>query len=312
MEYRTLEINVISAKGLKDLNLFSKMDVYVVVSLSGDKQMTKTNVDRKGGTSPTWNFTVKFTIDESAARQNRLNLEFKLRCNRSLGGDKDIGVVYDPVAELLNSTGYGKSMQLVSYQVIRPSGKPQGILNFSCKFMEKVATGGELLMPEAKAHGPVIAYAAPVVGTSAPPYDGFYPPAAAPHPPHQPYCYRYQPPPPGYGYPVISALPYNGSYPPDAAFHRPPPPPYGYGYPPPPPGYGYPGPPPPGYGYPGPPPPGYGYPGPPPPGYGYQRQKMNKFWTELGARLLGRALGGLLIGDMPVPDAGSGTGFSLY
>ncbi|KAG6664297.1 hypothetical protein CIPAW_02G083700 [Carya illinoinensis] len=209
MGYRTLEINVTSAKDLKDLNLFSKMDVYVVVSLSGDKQKAKTKVDREGGTSPSWNFPVKFTIDESAARQNRLNLEFKLRCDRSLGGDKDIGVVYVPVTELLNSTGDGKSMQFVSYQVTKPSGKPQGILNFSYKFIDKVAAGGEPLVPEGKAYEPVTAYPAPVVGTSALPYDGFYPPAAAPHPPPPPYGYGYPPPPPGYGYP---------------------PPPPGYGY----------------------------------------------------------------------------------
>ncbi|XP_041000897.1 protein SRC2-like [Juglans microcarpa x Juglans regia] len=276
MEYRTLEINVTSAKDLKDLNLFSKMDVYVVVSLSGDKQKAKTKVDREGGTSPSWNFPVKFTIDESAARQNRLNLEFKLRCDRSLGGDKDVGVVYVPVAELLNSTGDGKSMQFVSYQVTKPSGKPQGMLNFSYKFIEKVAAGGEPLVPEAKAHEPVTAYPAPVVGTSALPYDGLYPPAAAPHPPPPPYGIGYPPPPPGYGYP---------------------PPPPGYGYPPPPPGYGYP-------------------PPPPPPGYGYQPgvqqpQKKNKFGMGLGAGLLGGALGGLLIGDM-VSDAGCDAGFGDF
>ena len=133
MEYRTLELNVVSAKDLKDVNLFSKMDVYVVVSLSGDshhhKQKTKTNVAKDSGTSPSWNFPMKFTIEEYAAQQNRLTLEFKLRCDRSLG-DKDIGVVYVPIQELLNSTG-DKSMKFVSYQVRKPSGKPQGELNFS-------------------------------------------------------------------------------------------------------------------------------------------------------------------------------------
>ncbi|KAB1214012.1 hypothetical protein CJ030_MR5G017275 [Morella rubra] len=90
MEYRTLEVNVLSATDLKDLNHFSKMGVYVVVSLSGDsqhEQKAKTNVDQHGGTSPSWNFPMKFTINESAVRQNRLILEFKLRCEQcSLGG----------------------------------------------------------------------------------------------------------------------------------------------------------------------------------------------------------------------------------
>jgi hypothetical protein len=48
MEHRSLEINVISARDLKDVNL-----VYVL--LSGDSHITqkaKTNVDRNGGTNP--------------------------------------------------------------------------------------------------------------------------------------------------------------------------------------------------------------------------------------------------------------------
>ncbi|KAJ9154492.1 hypothetical protein P3X46_027817 [Hevea brasiliensis] len=283
MEQRTLEINVISAKDLKDVNLFSKMDVYAVVSISGDsqlhKQKTKTPVDRDGGTNPTWNFPARFTIHGDPAQQNRLNLVFKLRCDRALG-DKDIGEVNVPIKELFDSMGDGKSMQFVSYQVRKPSGKPKGELNFSFKFGDKVVSEPKV---GDKADQPVTAYPAapPVVGPSSTPYGG-------------PGPYPTVPPPPvaGYAYP-------------------PPPPPY-TGYPPPPhqPGYGYP-PPPPGYGYPPAPQAGYGYP-PAQAGYGYppvqQPPKKNKFGmglgAGLGAGLLGGALGGLLIGDM-VSDAGA-------
>ncbi|KAK4586740.1 hypothetical protein RGQ29_023776 [Quercus rubra] len=221
MEYRTLELNVVSAKDLKDVNLFSKMDVYVVVSLSGDshhhKQKAKTNVAKGSGTNPSWNFPMKFTIEEYAAQQNRLTLEFNLRCDRSLG-DKDIGVVYVPIQELLNSTG-DKSMKFVSYQVRKPSGKPQGELNFSYKFGEKISNA--TVAPKVYGDEPVTAYpvAKPVVGPSAP-YGGSYPP-----PP---------PPGPGYGYPPPPPPPYQQPY-----GGYPPPPPQGYGYPPGP-GYGYP------------------------------------------------------------------------
>jgi hypothetical protein len=263
MEHRTLEINVISAKDLKDVNLFSKMAVYVAVSLSGDsknKQKAKTNVDRDGGTSPSWNFPMKFTVDESAVKQNQLILVFTLRCDRSLG-DKDVGEVHVPVKELLNSTGDGNSMQFVSYQVRKPSGKAQGALNFSYKFSEKMA-----YYAASKAE-PVTAYP---VGPSAPPSDGSYPPpqgeySYATPPPYQAYG-GYPPSQPGYGYPPG------------------PPPQPGYGYPPPQPGYGYP-----------PPQPGYGY---PPVQQQQQPKKKNKFGMGLGAGLLGGALGGLLIGDM--------------
>ncbi|GLT63986.1 hypothetical protein SLA2020_365070 [Shorea laevis] len=217
---------------------------------------------------------MKFTINEYAAKQNgQLTLLFTLRCDRSLG-DKDVGEVYVPLKELLNSAGDGKSMQFVSYQVRTASGKPKGELNFSYKFSEKLAYAAP-----SKAE-PVTAYP---VGPSAPSSDGPYPP------PHQG----------GYSYDTAAPPP------PNQAYGGYPPPQPGYGYPPPQPGYGYP-PPQPGYGYPL-PQPGYGYPQPQP-GYGYppvqqQPKKKSKFGMGLGAGLLGGALGGLLIGDM-VSDGG--------
>ncbi|KAJ6904205.1 protein SRC2-like [Populus alba x Populus x berolinensis] len=276
MGERTLEINVISARGLKDVNYISKMDVYAVVSISGGddskqkpKQKTKTPVDRAGGKNPTWNFPIKFTIPQTPIAENRLNVVFNLKCERALG-DKDVGEVNVPVKELLDSAGDGKSMKFVSYQVRKPSGKPKGEVSFSFKF-SGISTAAAAKVTNSSSQ-PVTAYAAvPVVGPSSVPYagPGLYPP-----------------PPPGYGYP--------------------PPPPYGGYASPPQPGYGYP-PPPGGYGYP-PVQGGYGY---PPQVQGQQPQK-NKFGMGLGAGLLGGAIGGLLIGDM-VSDAGfdDGGGFDF-
>ncbi|KAM7259993.1 hypothetical protein ACFE04_015734 [Oxalis oulophora] len=129
----TLQLQIISAKHLKDVNYIGKMDVYVVVSLSGDAaspQKIKTSVDRDGGTNPTWNFPMKFTVTDSLAQQDRLTLHFKLKCERLVGGDRDIGEVNVPVKEFLDSTMNG-STQFVTYQVRKPSGRPQGSLNFS-------------------------------------------------------------------------------------------------------------------------------------------------------------------------------------
>ncbi|KAM7488179.1 hypothetical protein LguiB_025663 [Lonicera macranthoides] len=265
MEHRTLEITLIGAKDLKQVNLISSMDVYAVVSISGggaNPQQIKSPVDTQGNRNPNWNFPMKFTIDAAAAEQNRLTLIFKLRCQRSLG-DRDIGEVHVPLKELLS--GDGKSVQFVRYQVRKPSGKAKGELNFSYKFGEKGKT-------VAKSDEPVTAYPAghPAAGSSSaypPPYaatgsSGSYPPPSS------------YPPQPGQGYP---------------------PPQPSYGYPPPQPGYGYPPPPQPGYGYP--PQQGYGYPP-------VQKPKKNKMGMGLGAGLLGGALGGLLIGDM-ISDAGS-------
>ncbi|XP_022760552.1 protein SRC2-like [Durio zibethinus] len=284
MAHRTLEVNVISAKGLKNVNLIDKMDVYAIVSLKRDslkqkqKQKIKTPVDKDCGKDPNWNFPVKFTVDESLAKSNNLNLKFKIKCERILG-DKELGQVNVPVKELLDSSGEGGSMKFVSYQVRKPSGKPEGTLNFSYKFGDKDSE--PVKSDKSKGEQSVTAYPAHMAaGSSSAPYG-----APGPYPPPQPAGYGYPPP------PVAAAY---GGYPQQA---------------PPPPGYGYP--PPPGYGYP-PPPPGYSY--PPPGGYGYPPvqqppKKNSNLGLGLGAGLLGGAIGGLLIGDMVSDAAAYDAGF---
>ncbi|KAM3357872.1 protein SRC2 [Capsicum galapagoense] len=302
MDYRALEINVMSGKDLNKVNLITKMDVYVVVSISGadddrSNQKTKTHVDHDGDNNPTWNFPIKFTIDENAAVQNRLHLVFKLRCQRALG-DKDIGEVDVPIKELLESPNSSTgSKQFVSYQIRKPSGKPKGQLTFSYQFSDKI-TGNSSV--DSKIDHPVTAYPAvnpnPMVESTS-----VYPPPRPPQGPTRPY-----PPPPTYacGGSGPTPPPPTAGYPPSTVGYPPAPagyPPSSGGYPPAPAGY------PPATAYP--PPPQYGY----PPhqgayGYGYPQvqrppKKNNNFGLGLGAGLLGGALGGMLIGDA-ISDAG--------
>ncbi|KAK9291927.1 hypothetical protein L1049_020348 [Liquidambar formosana] len=221
MECRTLEITVISAQDIKDVNLFSKMDVYAVVMIAGDESSKKkTPIHKHGGTSPQWNHHMKFPINEELARQNRPTLHFLLKSERSFG-DKDIGEVYVPIQEL-DGNGYGKSGREVSFGVRKPSGRDKGVLTFSYKFGQRfvVETIKEPVMmayPAAGKAGTGLAYAAP-----APPPEGYY----APPPAHPPAHAAGYPPPPvaGCGYPP--AAPGYG-YPPSQAA-------YGYGYLPPP------------------------------------------------------------------------------
>ncbi|KAF1881511.1 hypothetical protein Lal_00021490 [Lupinus albus] len=271
MEYRTLELNVVSAKDIKYVNLLSKMDVYAVVSMSGDShngQKMKTHVHRDGGTNPSWNFPVKFTVNESLAHQNRLSLEIKLFSERTFAGDTLIGTVCIPVKELIDNPGDG-SFRHVSYQVRTQSGKAKGLLNLSYKFGDKVTA-------------PIKAAPAPVPGV--------YPPPAVAYPP--PVVSSKQEP--VMAYPAVGAWGSRTTPPPYGVMPYPPTQQPSYGYrPTEQSGYGYP--PQPGY--------GYGYPQPQQSGYGYppaqqQGKKKNKFGMGLGAGLLGGALGGLLIGDM--------------
>lgn len=210
MEYRRLNITVLSAQGLKDVNHFSKMDVYADVSIAGYPQSRqRTPVDKNSGTSPKWNHRMEFVVDEPYLTKPGLSLLFQLRTQSTFGPDKDIGAVTVPVHDLFRPDSTSAD-QTVDYQVITPSGKPKGTLKFSYKFGDKFTHQA----PEPKrADEPVTAY---------PPPQYAYPPARAQHP-----GAAYPPPPAaaGYGY---------GAYPTTS----------GYGQP-----QGYPAAPPAGYGY---------------------------------------------------------------
>lgn len=210
MEYRNLELNILSAKDLKNVSLFSKMNVYAVVSITGDpqeKQSAKTPVHRHAGTDPTWNFTANFTVNENLARQNQLTLHIKLRSQRSLFGDKQIGRVQVPLKELLDQPGDGKSLQYVNYQVRKSSGKAQGAISLSYKLGEKFTAAPALAHPPPPIGSTSAPYhAPPPYGYPPPPSYGGYPPPQQgygyPHPGHPGYGY---PPQAGYGYPPVQA-----------------------------------------------------------------------------------------------------------
>ncbi|KAK9291302.1 hypothetical protein L1049_019247 [Liquidambar formosana] len=142
MEYcRTLEITSISAKNLKDVHIFSKMGVYVVVKIANDPSPgQKTPLDKLGGTSPSWTCTrsIKFTINEDAAQRNRLALHFQLKSNSTFGDDKDIGEVYVPVKDLLNDVSdHGSSEKEKIFDLENARGKAKGTVSFKYKIGER-------------------------------------------------------------------------------------------------------------------------------------------------------------------------------
>ncbi|KAL4570516.1 hypothetical protein LXL04_026172 [Taraxacum kok-saghyz] len=86
---------------------------------------TETHVDKDGDSNPTWNYQMKFKIDESAALQNRLTLVVKIK-TEGMFGDKDLGEVHVPIKELLEGalTG-GKPLQF--FHEVRDLGQMQKI-----------------------------------------------------------------------------------------------------------------------------------------------------------------------------------------
>ncbi|KAL0005987.1 hypothetical protein SO802_013548 [Lithocarpus litseifolius] len=101
----------------------------------------KTSVDSKGGSNPTWNFNVKFTINLAIAQENHLDLVVKLKSRQKSHGirDKDIGEVRMLISELLKCFGdddddAAKDEKHMSKSIVTSNGEAQGALAFSYKF----------------------------------------------------------------------------------------------------------------------------------------------------------------------------------
>lgn len=66
-ENLTLELKIICATDVTHSNMTDKIDVYAVASINGDNAQTqavKTPIDYDGGSNPTWNHSVKFSVNE--------------------------------------------------------------------------------------------------------------------------------------------------------------------------------------------------------------------------------------------------------
>lgn len=197
MEYRSLDLTIISAKGLKNVNLFAKMKVFAMASLSSDPRAKKrTPVDKEGGKNPTWTSSMEFSIPTSNPSNLFLHIQLKCRC---FLGHCLVGDVHVPVKDLLLADG--KPAHFVSYQVRKPSGKPQGVLSLSYKLWDQVAlpgpTSGQPLPDYHPSMGPV-----PSVG------------GAYPYPSVYPSCYGGPPQSFVYGYPPTVPRGYGDVYPP--------------------------------------------------------------------------------------------------
>ena len=149
MAYRTLEVTLLSARDLKRVNLISRMEVYAVVTISGDPLTRQcTQPDPYRGRHPCWNTSFRFNIPPSAATATGC-LHVLLRTERALG-DRDVGEVIVPLADILAGGGAAsdpgpRPPQLASYQVRKVHRcEPRGVLNVSYRL-------GPIVAPQARA-----------------------------------------------------------------------------------------------------------------------------------------------------------------
>ncbi|CAL5028925.1 unnamed protein product [Urochloa decumbens] len=181
MAYRELELTLLSAQGLKNVNLITRMDVYAVVTISGDPLTRQcTPPDPSGGRNPCWNATLRFAVPPTAAEASGACLHVLLRAERVLG-DRDIGEVVVPLADLLAAAPAAapgrpqQQPQLASYQVRKVHRwEPRGVLNVAYRLGPVVAPVVEPPREKPPAAATAVAYAVGVPASQPPP-----PPRAA-------------------------------------------------------------------------------------------------------------------------------------
>ncbi|KAM0871594.1 hypothetical protein ACQ4PT_039276 [Festuca glaucescens] len=122
MAHRVLELTLVSASDLKDVNMLSHMEVYAAASIYGDPLTRQcTHTDRYGGRYPEWHKTLRFAVPPTAAAASAAGsyLHVLLRTERAFGfDDRDVGEVLVPVADLLaGACVTGAQRRCASYQV---------------------------------------------------------------------------------------------------------------------------------------------------------------------------------------------------
>lgn len=131
METKILEINLISAQGLKppSANL-RRLQTYALVWVDSSTKL-RTRLDRVGGENPTWNdkFLFKVTTEFLSSETSGVSFEiYAVGCLR----DSILGTVrflisnlpvFSPNEEMI------KTPSFIALQIRRPSGRFQGVLN---------------------------------------------------------------------------------------------------------------------------------------------------------------------------------------
>ncbi|KAL5718810.1 hypothetical protein ACHQM5_011676 [Ranunculus cassubicifolius] len=133
-KFHLLEINLISAQELKKTP--SNMQTYAVIWINPDNKL-RSGVDFTGHMNPTWNDKFVFSLENQTMYST---LVVEIYALRFLFKDKKIGVVRIFLDSLVgNSNRFYEGLQgtFRAYQVRRPSGKPQGILNIGVILLDR-------------------------------------------------------------------------------------------------------------------------------------------------------------------------------
>ncbi|GLJ55917.1 hypothetical protein SUGI_1200570 [Cryptomeria japonica] len=137
MDQVALEIVIISAYDLKSLTNFGRpMRTYANV-WSDCTTQNSTRVDRHGGRYPTWNDKFQMTVSKGFLKQKGSSLLVQIYCKTMLG-KKRVGSTRMPYSDILEGYTPPDSIHFLSYRIRCPNGSPQGTLDLSIRFLDKI------------------------------------------------------------------------------------------------------------------------------------------------------------------------------
>lgn len=136
-----VEVNLISAQDLKPERKAQNMQTYVIAWIDPKRKLTS-RIDNMGRENPTWNDKFVFMVDDEALNDFTAAMVFEIYCVRCFRKDKLVGTARVLLDNFFgNSNRYGEGMQgtFRAFQVRRPSGTPQGILNIGFIILDGLA-----------------------------------------------------------------------------------------------------------------------------------------------------------------------------
>ncbi|KAK8548686.1 hypothetical protein V6N13_054536 [Hibiscus sabdariffa] len=141
LPFHLLELNIISAQDLKPV-CRRKMRTYAVAWVHSKRKLS-TRIDTQGHTDPTWNDKFVFRVDDEFLNSETSTLMIEIYAVHWFR-DVHVGsvrvIVKNLIPPLSSSRGRQQELPLgmsfVAFQVWRPSGRPQGILNIGVALLD--------------------------------------------------------------------------------------------------------------------------------------------------------------------------------
>ncbi|GAQ83024.1 hypothetical protein KFL_001330060 [Klebsormidium nitens] len=140
----SLEVKILSGSHLKDVKTIGQQSPYVEVNFGSQQKLTRTAT--QGGKEPVWDDVFRFEIGSGEWANDMLKL--RILADGTLGRAKEVGRVNIRLRALVKADGSVEEKPYFSaYQVLRPSGRPQGVLNVALSVRDAPKPAPEVTAP---------------------------------------------------------------------------------------------------------------------------------------------------------------------